>query len=66
MGIEDGYRMIPVYLTGGIDIRSPASTPTCPRNAMAYRGSRGPADSGRAGVWRRAVQAEIDEHCPRA
>jgi len=64
MGVEDGYRMIPVYLTERIASEVPGFYAYLPkdRDGVNWQPRTGPTQA--ALHWRRAVQAKVDEHCP--
>jgi hypothetical protein len=64
MGIEDGYRMIPVYLTERIALEIPGFYAYLPkqRDGVSWQPRTGPSQA--ALTWRRAVQEQIDDHCP--
>ena len=64
MGIEDGYRMVPVYLTERIEQEAPDFYAYLPQNrdGVTWQPRTGPTRA--ALTWRRAIQAALDEHCP--
>ena len=62
MGIEDGYRMVPVYLTERIEREVPGSYAYARENrdGVSWQPRTGPTEV--ALTWRRAIQAKLDEH----
>jgi hypothetical protein len=64
MGLADGYRMVPVYLQERIGSEAPGFYAYLPKDNddVSWQPRTGPSES--ALVWRRAIEAEIVEHCP--
>jgi hypothetical protein len=64
MGIEDGYRMIPVYLTERIAAEAPGFYAYARENrdGVSWQTRTGPTEP--ALRWRRVIQEALDSHCP--
>ncbi len=64
IGLEDGYRMVPVYLKERIGAEVPGFYAYLPKDDddVMWQPRTGPSEA--ALLWRRFVQTELDEHCP--